>query len=226
MRHSARWLSGSYRSGRCYASVSTLCVASFRTPNCTKTMRNAQMSRTSVQQEAHLRVVLQDEGKYQLMLFADLVNFDLYAGPHGVRNKLRSSWHETGKVHIHTPAGRQIGPPRVMPENFTGRNRLYSGGRMGNDWSYRPKPDSSTRRTLLVDKSSVMRGCSCDIWAVEKGREELIEQVLGEYESSNGLELVSFLSVAWTRPRLMAVVSTLKLASWESLMRSQTKAGK
>jgi hypothetical protein len=113
-----------------------------------------------------------------------------------------------------------------MPENFTGRERLYSGGYVGNDWSYRPKPDASTRRTLFVDKSSVMRGFSCDIWAVEKGREDLIDQVLGEYNGFKGLELVSFLTVAWTQPQLMAVVGTLKLASWESFMRSQTRAGK
>ena len=178
------------------------------------------MNGASIQQEAHVRVVLHDEGKYQLMLFVDLVNLDLYAGPHGVRNKLRSSWHETGKVHIHTPAGRQIGPPRVMPENFTGRDKLYSGGYTGNDWSYRPKPDSSTRRTLLVDKPSVSRCCLCDIWAVERGKEELIDQVLGDYDGSRGIELVSFLTVDWTQPQLMAVIGTLTLAAWESAMHS------
>ena len=97
-------------------------------------------------QEAHLRVVLHNEGRHQLMCGADLRGFDLYAGPAGFKNMLRSSWHETGQVHLHTPVGRKIGPPRIRPEQFQGNVKLFSGGYTGIDWSYRPKLDSSTRR--------------------------------------------------------------------------------
>jgi hypothetical protein len=174
-------------------------------------------------QEAQLRVVLRNEGRYQLLCFADLKGFDLYAGPHGVRNKLRSSWHRTGQAHLHTPAGRQIGPPRVMPEHFEGKAKLFSGGYTGPDWSYQPKPDSPTRRTLIVDKRSIESGLACDIWAVEAGRDDLVGEILAEYSGSGGIELVSHVRVAWTRPQLVGVVGTLTLAAWESSMRAQAK---
>lgn len=109
------------------------------------------MTAPQFSQEADLRVVLRSEGRYQLLFFARLQEFDLYTGPGGLKNLLRSSWHGTGKVHIHTPEGRKVGVPRVMPEEFRGCAKLYSGGYSGTDWSYRPKPDSHTRRTLILE---------------------------------------------------------------------------
>ena len=175
-------------------------------------------------QEAHLRIAIHDSGKYQLILFADLVGFDLCAGPHGARNLLRSSWHETGKVHVHTPAGRLIGAPRVMPEKFVGKSMLYSGGFTGTDWSYRPKPDSPSRRTLLIEKAQTERALNCVIWGVERGRDDLVNEVIAEYDGSKGLELVSHITVDWTQPQLVATVSTLTMAAWTSLNATKDKA--
>jgi len=168
-------------------------------------------------QEAHLRVVLHHEGKYQLLFFADFENFDLYAGPHGTRNLLRSSWHATGQVHTHTPAGREDGTPQVPPEDFKGRERLYSGGYTGNDWSYKPKPDSPIRRTLVIDQHAVERNIMLDLWAVEKGRADLVAEILAEYDGSKGIELVSYLPIDWSQPQLVVVVGTMTLASWTAL---------
>ncbi|MEQ1844714.1 MAG: hypothetical protein ABL983_03950 [Nitrospira sp.] len=182
------------------------------------------MARGKYQQEAHLRVVQHHEGRYQLLFFADLLDFDLYAGPHGVQNVLRSSWHETGQVHIHTPEGRKLGPPRVMPQHFEGTAKLYSGGYTGPDWSYRPKPDSLTRRTLILDKRSIERSLTLDIWAIEAMRDDLVAEVLAEYSGARGIDLVSHATVAGTRPQLMAVAGTLTLPAWDSL-RSPMGAG-
>lgn len=184
------------------------------------------MSTGNFPQEAHLRVVLHNEGRHQLLCFVDLLDFDLYSGPHGVQNMLRSSWHRTGQVHVHTPEGRKIGPPRVMPEQFQGKAKLFSEGYTGPDWSYRPKLDSSTRRTLILDKRSIERSLACDIWAVEAGRDDLVAAVLAEYNGSDGIDLVSHVRVDWTRPQLMAVAGTLTLAAWESLKRPQGGSGR
>jgi hypothetical protein len=172
-------------------------------------------------QEAHLRVVLHHDGRYQLLFFADLIGFDLYAGPHGVQNLLRSSWHATGQVHTHTPAGRQVGPPRVMPENFVGKAKLYSGGYTGSDWSYKPKPNSSHRQTLVLERHAIERGLTIDLWAVETNRLDLIAEVLGQYSGSRGVELVSHATTDWTRPQLVAVAGTLALAAWAALQKSE-----
>jgi hypothetical protein len=171
-------------------------------------------------QEAHLRVVLHDAVRYQLLMFVDLQGSDLYAGPHGVQNKLRSTWHESGKVHIHTPEGRKVGPPRVMPEHFQGKAKLYSGGYGGTDWSYRPKADSPTRRTLIINRTFVERSLALDIWAVEPQRNNLVAEVLAEYSGLHGIDLVSYARVDWTHPQLMAVAGTLTLSAWEALWRS------
>ena len=168
-------------------------------------------------QKAHLRVALHDNGKYQLVLRADVKGFEIYAGPHGARNLLRSSWHETGMVHIHTPAGRKIGKPQVRPERFTGKAQLYQGGYIGLDWSYRPKPDSKTRRTLLIEKQASSRPLNCAIWAIERNQSDLLKEVLASYDGSRGLVLVSHLAIDWTQPRLLAVVSTLSDTAWASL---------
>lgn len=183
------------------------------------------MSAAKYSQEAHLRVALHDAGRFQLQCFADLLGFDLYAGPHGVRNMLRSTWHESGKVHTHTPAGRQVGPPRVIPERFEGKERLFSGGYSGPDWSYRPKPDSATRRTLILEQHTVGRGLTLDIWAVEAQRADLVAEVLAEYALMRGIELISYALIDSTRPQLMAVASTLSLDADASFRRTVAAAG-
>lgn len=173
-------------------------------------------------QEADLRVALRSEGRYQLLFFARLQGFDLYAGPGGLKSLLRSSWHGTGKVHIHTPEGRKVGAPRVMPEEFRGCAKLYSGGYSGTDWSYRPKPDSPTRRTLILESIAVERGLSLDLWAVEPQRDDLVAEILAEYRGLKGIELISHTLVDWTRPQLMAVAGTLTAAAGEASRRSSS----
>jgi hypothetical protein len=172
-------------------------------------------------QKAHLRVALHDNGKYQLVLRADIRGFDIYAGPPWPKDLLRSSWHESGKVHIHTPVGRDIGKPKVRPESFTGKAQLYQGGYSGLDWSYMPKPDSKTRRTLLIEKEASSRSLNCAIWAIERNRSDLWKEVLAEYDGSRGLVLVSHIAIDWTQPSLLAVVSTLSDTAWVSLNASK-----
>lgn len=173
--------------------------------------------KSNMSQKANLQLVLHDNGKYQLILAANVEDFDIYVCPHGTRNKLRSSWHETGKVHIHTPVGRKVGVPQVRPEEFGGKANLYQGGYSGSDWSYRPKQDSETRRTLLIEKPWAGRPLNCAIWAVERGRSDLVKEVLNEYDGSRGLTLVTYLIADWTQPSLLAVVSTLSDIAWTSL---------
>ena len=175
------------------------------------------MPKATSSQKAHLRIALHDNGKYQLVLRANVDGFDIYAGPHGMKNLLRSSWHETGKVHIHTPIGRELGKPQVRPESFTGKAKLYQGAYIGPDWSYRPKSDSAVRRTLLIEKPRDGRPLNCAIWAIEQGRIDLVNEVLTEYDGSRGLALVAHAATEWTQPSLLAVVSTLSDTAWASL---------
>lgn len=171
-------------------------------------------------QEADLRVVLRREGRYQLLFFARLHDFDLYAGPAHMKKLLRSSYHASGHVHTHTPEGRIDGPRRMMPKDFREREKMYSGGYTGTNWSYRQKPNSATRLTLIIEWMARERGLMLDLWAVEPQRDDLVAEILEEYRGKNGIELISHERVHWTCPQLVIVASTLTVASWEAFRRS------
>lgn len=174
------------------------------------------MAKRQFDQEADLRVVTHREGQYQLLFFARMHDFDLYAGPARMKKLLRSSYHASGAVHTHTPEGRLDGEPRMMPKDFRGRENLYSGWSSGTDWSYRLKPNSSTRLTLIIESMAMERGLMLDLWAVEPQRDDLVTEILEEYGNKKGVELISSARVDWTRPQLMVVASTLTVASYEA----------
>ena len=182
-------------------------------------------SRCELKQKAELRVVLHNNGRYHLLLYANLNGFELVHGPglhmHGFeplpgsteRQKvdLRSVWHETGSTNMHTPIGVQS-RQKVRPEIFQGKEQLggaSSGGLIS--WDYRPRQESKIRRTLIVDTPDwVGGGCTAALWAVEKGRDDLV----GEIVTPKGyvgrmVEVVGYIRSEWTHPQLVALLQTL-----------------
>ena len=153
-------------------------------------------------QRAELRVVIRENDRHSLVAWAKLEGFDLYYGPAG--NLLRGSYHETGAAHLHTPAGRVDYEKRVMPATFSGKLLL---GSAGGCIDYNSRPDTPYRRSLIIDASR-LRSCAVDLWAIEGGRKDLVQEVLEETSRAHPKvdAIVDHVVADWTQPQLLAVV--------------------
>ena len=184
------------------------------------------MKSSASKQTAELRVVLHDNGRYFLLLDARVRGFDVYYGSGSEIGtfKFRTSWHETGKTHVYLPIGRQIGVQRVSPKDFTGKVHLATAGHGGQlSWDYRPKSDSKTRRTVIIDVTTLARkGCSAELWAVEWGNEHLVAEVVSG-TGYQGKKVVGHVIADWTQPQLVAIACTLSDEAMRSLQLSIIK---
>ena len=180
-----------------------------------------------LKQKAELRVVLHNSGRYHLLLWAKLNGFDLVIGS-GAKIQsnidLRTTWHKSGSVNTHTPVGvssRQ----RAKPEDFTGKELLgavSSGGVIG--WDYPLKTDTKSRRTLVVDTTSWLGGgCSAALWAVEPGRDDLVEDIVAA-AGLKGIEIVGYVQSEWTKPQLVVLLQTLTPQAQATLERSSGRS--
>ncbi len=180
-----------------------------------------------MKQKAELRVVVARGGRYGVIIRATLKDEDLYCGvdkePQG--ELLRTSYHKSGMGHTY-PLGkaRVIDPPRVPLKDFKGKVRFWSSSPDldGLDWSYRPKPNSQFRTTLTLELSSLPDLWSADMWAIEKGRPELLAETLSSYEATHRSVLHHCL-VDHTHPQLLAVAWALDQHMLDSLHRHVAK---
>ena len=169
------------------------------------------MTSTEPKQKAELRVALHDNGKYLLLLDARVTGWDVYIGSgQGLgkkKAKFRLSWHESGEIRRHIfGAPSERGVTRERPQEFTGITYLGASAILKTpDWNYNPKPDSKQRRTLIVDVvDTKRRGCSVDIWAVERGRDDPVKEILSD-QRFQGRELVGHVIADWTQPQLVVL---------------------
>jgi len=109
-------------------------------------------------QAAELRVALELDGKHALIAQANLKGTDIYCGtpPRPVGGKkreiVRSSFHAGGPTRLHGfGLATQAGHLGMRPDEVKGAVLLAGGGPGGMlDWTYKVRPDSSTRKTLVL----------------------------------------------------------------------------
>ncbi len=180
----------------------------------------------SKQQAADLRIVVRAGNDYAVAFYARLQGNDLYYGPRlsvGRSDLFKASYHENGKRHLRVPTrgGPSISEPSVPLAKVKGKKRLgaSSGDQKMLEWGYKPKLDSPTRRTKILDAEDInVPSWTTELWALEPGRPELVEEAIKFY--SPGGVVVDYLLAEWPSPNLLIVIWTLKSEGWAALGRS------
>jgi hypothetical protein len=181
-------------------------------------------------QKAELRILVRMRDQYAVAFYISLQGYDLYCGSglgFGPKEMFRHSYHESGKSHLRVPtsAGRAIGEADTPLAHLRGKQKIgaSSSELQGLKWGYQPKPDSATRRTVTLDIEALTApSFTSELWALEPGKPELVEEVFREYEQSAGVVL-AHVSADWCTPNLLAVAWTLQPEAWAALERSMQK---
>ncbi len=165
--------------------------------------------------KADLRVYARADCEYAIMRWVKLDKGDIYAGAKFGEpldpDLFRSSYHATGKNHIHIPVqpGRSIGEPGEPPTEITGRRRIVSGGgdlRMLHWSSKQPKKDTKSRKSLILDVNEIpVQRCNPEVWIMEPDRLELAQEIYDKY-SKPGCEVINMLHADWCNPAIVIVV--------------------
>jgi hypothetical protein len=182
-------------------------------------------------QQADLRIVVKRSAEHGLVAWVRITNEDLYCGIRGESGEelFRTSYHESGQVHIYLFDGKKRDTPRseVPLGLFRGCTRLWA---IGVDldhahWRYRPSREAPTRRNFVIDLDTAPLPISIDIWIIERGRGELLVDIMREYTPPNPIkQLISSSLVDWTHPWVYAVAwgpSKMVTDSLEEFARKQ-----
>lgn len=174
-------------------------------------------------QRAELRVAVYDGDRYGLHWRATLRGYDLYHGspPTDLGEMLRASHHASGRSHLHLP-DRLVGQSQKVPlSDLQGSEKLGATSHNKPSWGYRPKSDRAFRRTLILDLRELkdVPSFTVELWGIEQGRADLIEQVLQEEYLPVG-RVLGHIMADWTQPWLLALVWTLTQEGWSNLKRS------
>lgn len=176
-----------------------------------------------VMQRAELRVAVFDGDRYGLYWRATLRGYDLYHGapPTGLGEMLRASHHASGQFHLHL-TDRLVGQSQKAPlSNLQGSEKLGAVSHDSPSWGYQIKPDKTIRRTLILNLHELrdIPSFTVELWGIEQGRTDLLEQVLQEEYSPGGCVLGHIIA-DWTQPWLLALAWTLTQEGWVNLKRS------
>ncbi len=69
------------------------------------------------------------------------------------------------------------------------------------EWGYKLKPDSPTRRTKILDAEDIkVPRWTTELWALEPGRPELVEEAIKFYSPGGGCGRLSARGVAVSQP--------------------------
>jgi len=182
-------------------------------------------------QKADIRILVRAADKYAVAFYTKLQGYNLYCGPglgFGPKDMFRYSYHESGESHLHVPKseglGMSIGAPSTPLAEIKGKQRLpgSSSSMDALKWDARPKPDSSRRRTIIIDLEAItVPSFTSELWTLEPGKPELVEEALQFYEAYAGVVLAHVLA-DWCTPNLLGVVWTLRPEAWANLARSMT----
>lgn len=168
-------------------------------------------------------------GRYALVAWAMVRGGDVYLGHmSGSVPGFKQSYHASGQTHIKA-AGTLIresvsrGVPLTETEGWA---RIGQGRRADLSdpaWQYRPKPNSATRRTLIVDGAKVV-DLLWNVWtfAVQPGREDLFPEVL---TPSKGVVLIEHTIMDWTNPMVVMTVIALSPDAQVALDEAMSREG-
>ena len=167
----------------------------------------------SKRQHGAIRIVFERCGDYGLFWQATLQHADLYAGTpeKGTDVLLRMSYHESGATHTYYQYAeherrRVLNSPSQPVRQLTGIEKVGGWGIPAHAaWGYEPKPDSPTRKTLILHEPLPVP-LSVDLWIAEDGRSA---ELVAASRMPDAIKLVATLHVAPTTPELFAVVWTM-----------------
>jgi hypothetical protein len=145
-------------------------------------------------------------GRHALLLHAEIVGDHLYCGSPVLGESVRASYHADGKCHVYWPGGREIGTRGAPLRQLRGKH-LMCGGSIGMlhilDWTYRVVPDRKHRRkTVVLDLDDVSQLASLSLWAIEQGRQDLVNEVL----TNPQLVPLAHAHSDWSQPQLLVVL--------------------
>lgn len=174
----------------------------------------------TLRQKAELRVIVVDGSRYALIVRATLDDEDLYCAVQKTHQgeALRQTYHKSGKRHTYVRETlRLLDDPSVPLRNFAGREKVWgvSPDLQGLDWSYKPKSDSPTRSSMILNLADLPEMWSVELWCIEKGRQDLVSEMLSSYPG--GLGKLQHVLIDWTQPQLLAIALTLAPEVMESL---------
>jgi hypothetical protein len=123
---------------------------------------------------------------------------------------LTSSHHRTGLRHTYVDGRnyRIIDDPAQPIADFRGFERRWSGSNEADalDWTYRLKPDSKTRKNVIVDLDDATELWSIDLWFIEPYRVDFLLKIRDSYHSD--LRIFSEGGLTKTIPWIHAIAST------------------
>ncbi len=158
-------------------------------------------------QKTDLRLVARNqEGQFALLLHVTIRGLDLYVGGGVVRTSIHESGVHHMRVDLDRGRTRLPSPTKMKLAEMQGFQRLPGVGAGQTAFNYNLKPDEPGRRTTVVDFNGVtVHGI--EAFAIEKGRDDLIQAVLRERK---GLRILGYVLSDWTEPMLLAYAYTLK----------------
>jgi hypothetical protein len=125
----------------------------------------------------------------------------------------KHSYHESGIAHTYSdlikerigegePAGQKL---RGMKGHF--RVDGWGCPEVLEPTGYQLKPDTAVRRTLVAPKAEI--GWFCFVWAVERGRNDLVEKI-SQASPWPDVPVVASLVADWSDPWILVTVCHLK----------------
>jgi hypothetical protein len=183
---------------------------------------------TVEEQKVELRIGLEQGGRFGLAWQATLGGDHLFAGARANdgREVFRFTYHRDGKNHFYVEGNRTITEPHPELVAISGVQQIATWHPPGlPEFNYRPKPDSDTRRTLIVPYPA--RPTTVDLWALEAGDPaDAFQAVFAgpgyfyERDHRRGfIEVAGAVAAGWTTPRLVAVIWWMTLEALENYAR-------
>ncbi len=160
-------------------------------------------------QRGELRVVLERGPSYALLSRVTVRGYNLYCGIHSSTKEelLRSTYHESGRGHIYVFDGakRVPNPRRERLRDFKGCEKLWAIGDSGDlEWTYQPK-EGPNRTNFIVNIDNLRTPCTVDIWIIQRGRLDLLTDIIRLYQGHFVMRFLGFKLMDWTHPQVFVV---------------------
>jgi hypothetical protein len=125
---------------------------------------------------------------------------------------MRHSLHESGQSHLYitgeTRRIRHEHPVDAPPADLRGATVLVSASAPSPldpqlEWTYKPKPDRASRRNLAIEAETMPSSWSIDFWAIEPGRQDLVDAAVEELAAR--FQVLGHVLLDTTTPWILAV---------------------
>jgi hypothetical protein len=174
---------------------------------------------TQLKQKFDLRVVVFDGARYALYLSLALKGHDIYstAGRFDGRHLFRHSHHASGQSHLRVGGGIVSRATQDRPDSVSGKVQLDAASQSlnGLNWNYKPSPETTSRRNIIVDLRNLpgVPSFTAEVWAIERNNTADVEAVLTQFSKAT---IIVHEHINSTDPELVALVWTLTNQRWQN----------